>query len=87
LHQELCPCDLAAVVGLTAAAVSHHLRTLRQLRLVKSRREGKQVYYSLDDSHIQTLLDVAAGHIQHIAGISTGHSPETEESAQFEHHA
>lgn len=74
LHQELCSCDLAAVLGMTAPAVSHHLRTLRQLRLVKSRREGKLVYYSLDDDHIQILLDVAAGHIQHIAGVNAGGS-------------
>jgi ArsR family transcriptional regulator, lead/cadmium/zinc/bismuth-responsive transcriptional repressor len=65
LRQELCPCDLAVIVGMTAPAVSHHLRILRLGRLVKSRRVGKQVYYSLDDAHIQILLDVASGHVRH----------------------
>ena len=65
LQQELCVCDLAAVVGLSESAVSQHLRVLRTLRLVKSRREGKVVYYSLDDGHIQVLLDVCLSHIQH----------------------
>lgn len=65
LQQELCVCDLAAVVGLSESAVSQHLRVLRSLRLVKSRREGKCVYYSLDDAHIQVLLNVCLNHVQH----------------------
>jgi DNA-binding transcriptional ArsR family regulator len=65
LHQELCVCDLAAVVGISESAVSQHLRILRSLRLVKSRREGKVVFYSLDDSHIRTLLHVCLSHVRH----------------------
>ena len=65
LRQELCVCDLAAVVGVSESAVSQHLRVLRTLRLVKSRRDGKVVYYSLDDLHIQVLLAVCLSHIQH----------------------
>ena len=65
VQQELCVCDLAAVVGLSESAVSQHLRILRSLRLVKSRREGKMVYYSLDDAHIRILLDVCLDHVQH----------------------
>ena len=65
LRQELCVCDLAAVVGLTDSAVSQHLRVLRNLRLVKTRREGKMVYYSLDDEHIRMLLNVCLDHIRH----------------------
>src|SRR2546425_558936 len=54
-QQELCVCDLAAVVRMSPSAVSHQLRVLRQLRLVKVRREGKVAFYSLDDDHIVHL--------------------------------
>lgn len=64
LQQELCVCDLAAVVSLSESAVSQHLRILRALRLVRNRREGKVVYYSLDDHHIATLLRVCQEHLQ-----------------------
>jgi DNA-binding transcriptional ArsR family regulator len=64
LQQELCVCDLAAVVGLSESAVSQHLRILRALRLVRSRREGKVVYYSLDDDHIRLLLRVSQEHLE-----------------------
>ncbi len=63
LRQELCVCDLAAVVGLSESAVSQHLRVLRNLRLVTPRREGKLVYYSLDDAHVRALLDVSLTHL------------------------
>src|SRR5215208_6323954 len=56
-HGELCVSDLSAVVGLSESAVSHQLRLLRSLRIVRARRAGRQVYYQLDDSHIRTLLD------------------------------
>ena len=65
LHQELCTCDLAALTGVSEAAASQHLRMLRQLRVVKTRREGKLVYYSLDDGHVRTLLTVALSHFEH----------------------
>lgn len=65
LHQELCTCDLAAIVELSEAGVSQHLRMLRQLRVVKSRREGKLVYYSLDDAHVRALLTLALSHLEH----------------------
>ena len=64
LRQELCTCDLAAITGVTESAVSQHLRVLRRLRLVKSRREGRLVFYSLDDLHIRILLTVCLHHIQ-----------------------
>lgn len=63
LHQELCTCDLAAIVGISEPAVSQHLNVLRRLRLVKSRREGKIVYHSLSDGHIETLLNVCLEHV------------------------
>ena len=64
LRQELCTCDLAAITGVTESAVSQHLRILRQLRLVKSRRAGRLVFYSLDDVHIRILLTVCLHHIR-----------------------
>lgn len=65
LHQELCSCDLAAVVGVSKSGASQHLRVLRSLRLVKARRAGKFVYYSLDDAHIALLLQVGLTHLGH----------------------
>lgn len=64
LKQELCTCDLAAITGHSESSVSQHLRILRQLRLVKSRRSGKQVFYSLDDTHIRILLLVCLHHLR-----------------------
>jgi DNA-binding transcriptional ArsR family regulator len=64
LHQELCTCDLAAIIGSSESSVSQHLRVLRGLRLVKSRREGKMVFYSLDDAHISILLSVCLSHVR-----------------------
>lgn len=62
---ELCVCDLAAVLGMTQSAVSHQLRTLRNQRLVKARKAGREVYYSLDDDHILELFELGLSHIQH----------------------
>lgn len=60
--RELCVCDLADILGMTLPAISHHLRLLRTMRLVKFRREGKQAYYSLDDHHVVQLIEVAKEH-------------------------
>ncbi len=65
MRQELCTCDLSAVVGITESGVSQHLRVLRALRLVKSRRAGKFVYYSIDDAHIALLVQVGLTHQGH----------------------
>ncbi|HXV60575.1 MAG TPA: metalloregulator ArsR/SmtB family transcription factor [Vicinamibacteria bacterium] len=59
---ELCTSDLAEVVSMSESAVSHQLRTLRQLRVVRSRREGKLVFYSLDDDHIRRLFEQGFEH-------------------------
>lgn len=64
---ELCVCDLAATVGLSETSTSQHLRILRSGRTVRSRREGRIVYYALDDSHVRLLLDVALQHVAHPA--------------------
>jgi len=62
-REELCVCDISAVLDLSISAVSHQLRTLRSMNLVKYRKEGKVVYYSLDDAHVEQLLRVAYEHV------------------------
>ena len=62
-ESEMCVCDIAEVLGMTQSAISHQLRVLKQARLVKYRREGKTVYYSLADDHIQTIFNQAFEHI------------------------
>jgi ArsR family transcriptional regulator len=59
---EMCVCDLAEALDLSLPAISHHLRLLKLLRLVKYRREGKMVYYSLADHHVLELIKVAQEH-------------------------
>jgi ArsR family transcriptional regulator len=61
---ELCVCDLAAVLGMTQSAISHQLKSLRDQRLVKSRREGREVFYTLDDDHIRELYQLGLDHIR-----------------------
>ncbi|MCL5109548.1 MAG: metalloregulator ArsR/SmtB family transcription factor [Chloroflexi bacterium] len=65
MRQDLCTCDLAAITCLSEPAVSQHLRLLRALRLVKMRREGKRVFYSLADVHVRFLLSVSLKHLAH----------------------
>ena len=62
---ELCVCDLAATLGMTQSAVSHQLRLMRKMRLVKNRKQGRMVYYSLDDEHIQDLFQRGLEHVEH----------------------
>jgi len=61
---EMCVCDLAAFTGLSESAVSHQLRRLKDLALVKSRRDGPIIYYALDDEHVSGLLDVGLEHVR-----------------------
>ena len=63
--EELCVCDLARLLGMSVSAVSHQLRALRDRRLVKYRRDGKIVFYSLDDAHIVNLFKQCLDHIRH----------------------
>jgi DNA-binding transcriptional ArsR family regulator len=67
-HAELCVCDLAALVRMSESAVSHQLRLLRNLRLVKPRREGRMVFYALDDRHIISLFRQGLRHVQETTG-------------------
>ena len=62
-QHEMCVCDLAVLLGLTKSAVSHQLKSLRLARLVKYRREGQIVYYSLADEHVRKILDMGFEHI------------------------
>jgi len=63
-HQEMCVCDLAALLGITESAVSHQLRLLRTLRLVRNRREGTILYYRLADRHVSELVCIALEHVR-----------------------
>lgn len=61
--QELCVCDIADALEMTQSAISHQLRILKQVHLVKGRRDGKTIYYSLADSHVQTILAQGLDHV------------------------
>ena len=61
---EVCVCDLAAALNMTQSAVSHQLKILKQNKLVKSRREGKSIFYSLADGHVRTIIDQGREHIE-----------------------
>ncbi len=63
LEQEMCVCDIAEVLGMTQSAISHQLKTLKQSKLVKSRRDGKTVLYSLDDDHVRNIVNLGIEHI------------------------
>jgi DNA-binding transcriptional ArsR family regulator len=62
-QEEMCVCDLAALLGVTKSAVSHQLKSLRLARLVKYRKEGQIVYYSLADDHVKKIIDMGYEHI------------------------
>lgn len=62
---ELCVGDLAAVLGMSVSAISHQLRLLRELRVVRKRRDGKHIYYALDDQHVGDLFERGLEHVQH----------------------
>lgn len=62
---EMCVCDIANVLNMTKSAVSHQLAVLRNSRIVKCRRSGKEVYYTLDDDHINKLFEIGLEHIKH----------------------
>lgn len=66
LEDELCVCDIANIVNTTQSAISHQLRILKQSKLVKFRREGKVIYYSLDDEHISAIVKKGCEHIEEL---------------------
>lgn len=67
LEDELCVCDIANIVGCSTATASHHLRLLRNMGLADFRKEGKLVYYSLDDLHVKKLIQIAFTHQEEVA--------------------
>jgi DNA-binding transcriptional ArsR family regulator len=62
---ELCVCDLAAVVGVSETVVSHSMRLLRAAGIVRNRRDGRMIYYRIDDAHVRMLLDLSREHLAH----------------------
>ncbi len=66
MENELCVCDIAAIVGTTQSAISHQLRILKQAKLVKYKKDGKVVYYSLDDEHIAEIVKKGREHIEEL---------------------
>jgi ArsR family transcriptional regulator len=65
VQTELCVCDLAATLGMTQSAISHQLSLMREMRVVKNRKAGRIVYYTLDDEHIRDLFQRGLEHIEH----------------------
>ncbi|MBR6473196.1 MAG: winged helix-turn-helix transcriptional regulator [Firmicutes bacterium] len=63
LNHEMCVCDISALLGMTKSAVSHQLRVLKQANLVKNRRDGKVVYYSIADEHVETIISNGMDHV------------------------
>ena len=63
-ESEVCVCDLADILNMTQSAVSHQLKILKQNKLIKSRRDGKSIYYSLADDHVRTIINQGKEHIE-----------------------
>lgn len=64
-NREVCVCDLSVALNMTKSAVSHQLAVLKANNIVKARRDGKHIYYSFDDEHITTIIEIADAHIRH----------------------
>ena len=64
-QNEMCVCDIANVLGMSKSSISHQLGTLRRMSIVKCRKQGKEVYYTLDDDHLKELFELGIEHIEH----------------------
>ncbi len=64
-QNEMCVCDIANVLGMSKSSISHQLGTLRRMNIVKCRKQGKEVYYIMDDDHVQKLFELGIEHIEH----------------------
>ena len=64
-QNEMCVCDIANVLGMSKSSISHQLGTLRRMNIVKCRKQGKEVYYTIDDGHVQKLFELGIEHIEH----------------------
>ena len=69
-NNEMCVCDIANVLNMTKSSISHQLNTLRQNNIVKSKKIGKEAFYTLDDEHVTEVFEVALSHIGHKKGIN-----------------
>lgn len=65
-ESQMCVCDIAEIINVSQSAVSHQLRVLKQAKLVKYKKEGKEVYYSLSDKHVEIIFNMALEHIQEL---------------------
>jgi DNA-binding transcriptional ArsR family regulator len=65
LNREHCVCDIAVICNQTDSAISHQLRILRTLKIVKNRRDGKMLYYTIDDDHVKKLINMSLDHVKH----------------------
>lgn len=65
LHQEHCVCDIAVICNQSDSAISHQLRILRTMKILKNRRQGKIIYYSIDDDHVTSLINMSLDHVRH----------------------
>ena len=63
-ESEVCVCDIAEILGISQSAISHQLRIIKQAKLIKSRRDGKTIYYSLADDHVKTIIGMAKEHLE-----------------------
>ena len=63
-ESELCVCDIAEILGISQSAISHQLRIIKQAKLIKNRRDGKTIYYSLADDHVKTIIGMAKEHLE-----------------------
>ncbi len=73
-QNEMCVCDLANVLNMTKSSISHQLAILRKAHIVKSRRAGKEIYYTMDDEHITKLYELGLSHIKHLENQGTPHA-------------
>lgn len=65
-NNKMCVCDIASTINLSHSAVSHQLKTLKNAKLVKSKRKGKEVFYELDDKHVENIFEMAYEHLNHL---------------------
>ena len=63
-ESELCVCDIAELLGMSQSAISHQLRVIKQAKLIKNRRDGKTIFYSLADEHVKTIIGMAKEHLE-----------------------
>lgn len=63
--EEMCVCDIASELNMTDSSISHQLKILRDNRIVKYRKDGKEIYYSLDDEHVQQVFEIGIEHVEH----------------------